>query len=135
MSDFLRKTFVFAAVTLAFGLAIRYFLPVALPFLLGAGIAWLAEPVVAPVSRRWKRGWAAGLGVTLTLAVLSVLVALLGAVTVRQMGRLAKKVPDLTQSLTALQDWLIRLAEQAPEAVRPGCSRPCCPCSATAPAG
>ena len=123
MSDFLRKTFVFLGATLTFFLCARYFLPVALPFLLGAAVAWLAEPVVAPLSRHWKRGWAAGLGVSLTLAVLGVVLVLLGAVTLRQMGRLAQKVPDLTQSaqqaLTSLQDWLIGLAEQAPEPIRP----------------
>ena len=123
MNDFLRKTLVFGAVTLALGLAARYLLPVAMPFLLGAAVAGLAEPVVAPVAKRWKRGWAAGLGVTMTLAVLVVLVVLLGAVTVQQMGRLAQKVPDLAgsaqQALTSLQDQLITLAERAPEAVRP----------------
>lgn len=123
MSDFLRKTFVFLCATLAFVLAARYFLPVTLPFLLGAAIAWLAEPVVAPVSRRWKRCWAAGFGVSLTLAVLAVVLALLGAVALRQMGRLAQKVPDLTQSaqqaLTTFRDWLISMADRAPESVRP----------------
>lgn len=123
MSDLLRKTFVFLAITLALGLAAKHLLPVAMPFLLGAAIAWLAEPVVAPVAKRWKRGWAAGLGVTLTLAGVGVLLALLGSLAVRQMGRLAQKVPELTlsaqQALTALQDWLVNLAEQAPESVRP----------------
>lgn len=123
MSDLLRKTFVFLAITLALGLAAKHLLPVAMPFLLGAAIAWLAEPVVAPVAKRWKRGWAAGLGVTLTLAGVGALLALLGSLAVRQMGRLAQKVPELThsaqQALTALQDWLVNLAEQAPESVRP----------------
>lgn len=123
MSDLLRKTFVFLAITLALGLTAKYLLPVAMPFLLGAAVAWLSEPVVVPVARRWKRGWAAGLGVTLTLAGLGVLLALLGAMAVRQMGRLAQRVPELTQSaqqaLTSLQDWLVNLAEQAPEPVRP----------------
>ena len=77
MSDLLRKTFVFLAITLALGLAAKHLLPVAMPFLLGAAIAWLAEPVVAPVAKRWKRGWAAGLGVTLTLAGVGVLLTLL----------------------------------------------------------
>lgn len=123
MSDLLRKTFVFLAITLALGLAAKYLLPVVMPFLLGAAVAWLAEPVVAPVSKRWKRGWAAGFGVTLTLAGVGVLLALLGTLAVRQVGRLAQRVPELTQAaqqaLTSLQDWLISFAEQAPESVRP----------------
>jgi len=123
LSDFLRKTFVFGSVTLALALAAKYLLPVALPFLVGAAVAWLAEPIVAPLAKRWKRGWAAGLGVSLTLSVLVVFMVLLGAVTVRQMGRLAQKVPDLVgsaqQALTSLQDWLITLADRTPESVRP----------------
>lgn len=123
MSDFLRKTFVFAGVTVGAVLLIRYLLPVAFPFLLGTAVAWLAEPVVAPVARHWKRGWAAGVGVTLTLSVLVILLVLLGTVTVRQMGRLAQKAPSLVgaaqQALASLQDWLISLADRTPETIRP----------------
>ena len=123
MSDFLRKTFVFGLITLALGLSARYLLPVTLPFLLGSGVALAAEPVVKRLSRRWKRGWAAGVGVSLTLAVLAILVTLAGAVTVQQLGRLAQRMPQLAESaagaLTSLQDSLTRLVQQAPESLRP----------------
>lgn len=123
MSDFLRKTFVFGAVTLALGLGARYLLPVAVPFLIGSAIALLAEPVVSPLAKRWKRGWAAGLGVSLTLAVLGVFVTLAGAIIVRQLGRLAQRVPELAdsaeQALTSLQDSLVQLTQRAPERIRP----------------
>lgn len=123
MSDFLRKTFVFGSVTLATYLGIRYLLPVTVPFLFGWAVALLAEPVVAPLSGRWKRGWSAGLGVSLTLAVLGVIATLLGAVIVRQLGKLAQRAPELAdsarQAVTSLQDGLTNLADRAPESIRP----------------
>ena len=123
MRDFLRKTFVFGAITLAVGLAVRYLLPLLAPFLLGLAVALLAEPIVATLAKRWKRGWAAGLGVSLTLALLGVIVTFVGAVAVQQLGRVARQMPQLAdsadQALTALQDSLTQLAQQAPERLRP----------------
>ena len=123
MSDFLRKTFVFGAITLAIGLAARYLLPLLAPFLLGLTVALLAEPMVATLAKHWKRGLAAGLGVSLTLAVLGIIVTFVGAVTVQQLGRVARQMPQLADSadqvLTTLQDSLTQLAQQAPERLRP----------------
>jgi len=123
LRDFLRKTFVFGAITLAVGLAVRYLLPLLAPFLLGLAVALLAEPIVATLAKRWKRGWAAGLGVSLTLALLGVIVTFVGAVAVQQLGRVARQMPQLAdsadQALTALQDSLTQLAQQAPERLRP----------------
>lgn len=123
MSDFLRKTFVFLGVTLAILLAGRYLLPLVAPFLLGLAVALLAEPMVATLAKHWKRGWAAGLGVSLTLAVLGVIVTFVGAVTVQQLGRVGRRLPALAQSaqqaLIALQDGLVQLTERAPESLRP----------------
>lgn len=123
MGDFLRKTFVFLGVTLAILLGGRYLLPLLAPFLLGLGVALLAEPVVATLAKRWKRGWAAGLGVSLTLAVLGVIVTFVGAVVVQQLGRISHRLPELAgsaqQALTALQDGLVQLTAGAPESIRP----------------
>ena len=123
MSDFLRKTFVYTAITLAVGLGIRYLLPVGMPFLFGAAVAYLAEPMVSTIAKRHSRSLAAGLGVSLTLGVLVAAVLLLGAATVQQMGRLAQKVPTLAtsaqQALTSLQDWLINLTDRTPDSLRP----------------
>lgn len=123
MRDFLRKTFVFGAITLALGLAARYLLPLLSPFLLGLAVALLAEPMVSLLAKHWKRGWAAGLGVSLTLAVLGVIVTFMGALTVQQLGRVARRMPELAESagqaLTALQDSLTQLIQQAPEDLRP----------------
>jgi len=86
-------------------------------------MALLAEPIVATLAKRWKRGWAAGLGVSLTLALLGVIVTFVGAVAVQQLGRVARQMPQLAdsadQALTALQDSLTQLAQQAPERLRP----------------
>lgn len=102
-------------------LGIRYVLPVLMPFLLGALLAIAAEPAVAFGVRRLRlsRGLSAGLGVSFSLALLAGILTLLGAVTVRQLGTLAYRVPDLTAQARNLQDWLITAADNAPEGIRP----------------
>ena len=108
-------------------LAVRYLLPVALPFLLGAGIAFLAEPAVSGCSRRLPRWAATAICITVTLALMAGAVSLLGAVAIRQVGRLAKNVPEMAeaarQGLTAVRDWLTELSAQAPENLRPAVQR------------
>lgn len=111
----------------ALWLAGRYLLPVALPFLLGAGIALVAEPAVSTLSRRLPRWVATALSITVTLAILAGVVSLLGAVALRQMGRLAKNVPEMAetarQGLVAAQDWLTAVTGQIPETLRPAVQR------------
>lgn len=108
-------------------LAGRYLLPVALPFLLGAGIALVAEPAVATLSRRLPRWAATALSITVTLGILAGVVSLLGAVALRQMGKLAKNVPQMAetarQGLVAAQDWLTAMTAQMPETLRPAAQR------------
>ena len=108
-------------------LAGRYLLPVALPFLLGAGIALVAEPAVATLSRRLPRWAATALSITVTLGILAGVVSLLGAVVLRQMGKLAKNVPQMAeaarQGLVAAQDWLTAMTAQMPETLRPAAQR------------
>lgn len=104
-------------------LGIKYLLPVTIPFLLGAGVALLAEPVAGILAKRTNRTVGAAVAVTLTLTILIGAVMLIGAVAVRQMGRLAQGVPQLAQTarqgIATLQDWLVGLAERAPESVQP----------------
>ena len=57
----------------------RYLLPVLTPFLLGAGLALAAEPLVALLGRRLPRGAATGVGVTVTFAILALIVTALVA--------------------------------------------------------
>lgn len=116
-----------ALVLVFFGvwLAIRFALPLALPFLLGALVALGAEPLVALSIRRLKlpRPAAAGIGVAATLVLLGTVVVLLCSVLVRQLGTLAKTVPQLADSalgaLTTLEDTLLQLTAGMPETVRP----------------
>ncbi len=124
MSNFFFKKLLSAAVgVLVLWVAVKYLLPVALPFLLGAAVALLAEPLVQPVSRKLNRTAAAVVGVGLTLGVLAGAVLLVGAMAVQQMGRLAQGVPQLAdtaqQALTAAQHWLTTLSEGAPAPIRP----------------
>lgn len=102
-------------------LAVRYLLPVLLPFILGALLALAAEPAVSFCAKKLRlpRGLAAGLGVSLTLILLLGALSLLGALLVRELGTLASAIPDVTQTaqqgISLLQDWLIGLAGRLPD--------------------
>lgn len=110
-------------------LGVQFALPVLLPFLLGAAVAAAAEPGVSwGVSRcRLPRWLAAGLGVTGVLTGILGLASLLGAVAVRELSLLSGKLPQLAdtaqQGVALLQDWLVGLAQQAPDAVSPALQR------------
>lgn len=116
-----RKIVILGAAFAGLLLGARYVLPVALPFLLGALVALAAEPAVRFGTGRLglPRSLAAGIGVTLTLILLTGAVSLLGALAVKELGQLAGGLPDVTrtasQGLTLLQDFLIRLAGRLPE--------------------
>lgn len=99
-------------------LGIRYVVPLLLPFLLGSLLALASEPAVnVCVNRlRLRRGFAAGIGVTLTLVILVGVVVLLAAVVVKRLGAM---IPDLEQGIMELEDWLIVLADGSPEGIRP----------------
>lgn len=124
-----KKLLLLPAVFLAGWLGVRYLLPVLLPFLLGASLALVAEPLVHGAQRhlRLPRAAAAGLGVCVTLVLVLALVSLVGAAAVRELGRLASRLPDLEgtagQGLALLRNWLNTAAEQSPEAVRPVLTR------------
>lgn len=125
----LRKPLILLGIFLAAWLGIKYLLPVLLPFLLGAGIALAAEPVVGAAERRLRlpRAWAAGLGVTVTLVLLVGIISIVGAAVVKELGKLAGAVPDLEgtarQGISLLQDWLVGITERMPDGVRPMLTR------------
>ena len=110
---------VFALVWIGF----RYIIPILLPFLLGAALAMAAEPLVRLLAKRLPRGVAAGVGVTVTLVLLSCLLILLAALLVKELGRLASALPDLSQTamqgISALEGFLVDLVQRTPEGVRP----------------
>lgn len=105
-------------------LCIRYLLPVLMPFLLGAGMAMLAEPGVHFLSRRVRlpRPLAAGIGVSTVFAGVCILITALFALLFRELGILAGILPDMEvtarNGLEALHGWLSGMAQQAPASIR-----------------
>ena len=120
-----RATLSFLTVFLIVWLGMRYLLPLCFPFLLGTGLALLAEPVVRFFCRRlsFPRPLAAGIGVMAVFISTGALVLLLCAFLVRELGVLAGILPDLTQTarsgLTLLQTFLLGLVERLPQSIRP----------------
>ena len=112
-----------AATFLLIWVSARYLLPLLLPFLLGTGIALMAEPMVRVSARRLPRGLAAGLGVSITLVLLLTVLVLAGSLAVRELSVLAGVLPDmentLRQGLITLEDLLLALAQRTPEGIRP----------------
>lgn len=104
---------------------LRYGLPVLLPFLLGAALALAAEPLVGLLNRRLKlpRFLAAGIGVTAVFVLLIALLVMLIALVIREAGQLAQIMPDIVKSaqqgLGSLESWLLKMAGNAPDGVRP----------------
>lgn len=105
-------------------LSLKYLLPITLPFLLGGILAFSAEPLVRLLEKRLRfpRTAAAGIGVTVTLLLLSCVLFLLAALLVRELGILAGALPDLSetamQGLTSVKNFLLELAQRAPEGIR-----------------
>ena len=108
---------------LALVLASRYILPLTLPFLLGAGLALTAEPLVGLLGRRLPRSAAAGIGVTVTFALLILLASSLCGLFIRELGLLANVLPELLEAakggMTSLEIFLTDLVARTPETVRP----------------
>lgn len=121
----LRKISAVLLVFLAVWLGQRYLLPILLPFLLGTGLAFAAEPVTGFFERRFrlKRGAAAGIGVTVAMVMFLGLLVLLGGLMVRELGALAGVLPDLEDTaaggLLLLEDFLVGIASRAPDGLRP----------------
>lgn len=109
---------------LALWLGIRYLLPVLLPFLLGASLALGADPLVkfGEKTLRLPRWASSGIGITLALILVFALLLLLAALVVRELGILSGVIPSLTQAaqsgLALLEDWLLGLADRAPDGLR-----------------
>lgn len=119
-----RKALIAFGIFAGLWLGLRYLLPVLLPFLIGTLIALAAEPAVSLGVRRLRlpRWLSSGLGVSATLMLFITTVWFLGALAVRELGHLAGALPDVQQtaqqSATLLQDWLIGIANRAPDGLR-----------------
>lgn len=118
---FVKKVFWTALAVGAGYLGVRYLLPIAIPFGVGTLIALGAEPAVRLGTNRLKlkRGPAAVVSVTLTLLLTAGLVTLLGAVLVKELGKLAGAIPDVQSGTRQLQDQLSSLADRSPDGIRP----------------
>lgn len=105
-------------------LGLRYCLPVLLPFLLGAAVAVAAEPAVGffTSSIRLPRGAAAGVGVSITLILLTGVLSVAGMLAVKELGTLAGALPDMGQTvqrgILLLEDTLVGAADRLPEGLR-----------------
>ena len=119
----IQKYILYGLGVLALILAARYALPLAMPFLLGAALALAAEPLVALLGRRLPRSLAAGVGVTVTFALLVLLVSILCGLLIRELGLLADVLPELLEAakggMTSLEIFLTDLVARTPETVRP----------------
>lgn len=125
MSTFpVRKVLSVAAASVAGLLLIRYLFPVLMPFFLGTVIALGAEPAVNFGVRKLHlpRVLSAGIGVAVTLLLFSTTLYLVGALAVKELGQLAGAMPNVQQTvgqgLSLLQDWLIGIADRAPDGFR-----------------
>lgn len=101
----------------------RFLLPILLPFLLGAGLALLAEPMTAFLCRRLRlpRGIASAVSVTVAFSFLTLIILLLCALILRELGNLAGILPDLESTaqsgMDLLSDWLLGLVHRLPEGI------------------
>ena len=122
MTAAVKKLLLLAGSLILLWLLLRPLMGVALPFLLGGLLALAAEPAVRLLSRKLPRGVAAGIGVSAALVLTLCVLFLLAAIAVRELGRLAAALPDLGQTalqgISALQTYLLELAQKAPEGLR-----------------
>ena len=106
-------------------LAIRFFLPLFSPFLLGALLAVSAEPMVSLLHKKLRvpRGISAGIGVSMSFALLAMVLLSLCALVLRELGSLANVLPDLGETaktgFSLIRNWLLQLSSHSPESIQP----------------
>lgn len=113
----------------ACALALRYLLPIVLPFLLGTLLALAAEPGVRFLQRKLRipRPWAAVAGVGGTLVMLVTLLWLFGALVYREIAVLAAGIPAALEQASGaalrLRQWALGMVERAPAGLASGLER------------
>lgn len=118
-----RKLIFVISTFFAIWLALRYLLPVSLPFLLGGGLALGAEPLVRFLCGRlgFRRGLAAGIGVSISFAMLVLVLMLLGALAVKEVRNLSFILPQAQQmiqsGLSSTEDFLLSLSQRMPDGI------------------
>lgn len=114
---------IFAVLAIFFGIlfGIRWGLPLVFPFLLGGGLAWLAEPMTRFLCRKLPRGLGAAISVTLAFGLFFLLVLLGAGLIVKQLGGIRPILPLLEEAalsgIATLSGWLQDLTTYLPEAV------------------
>lgn len=125
MHTVLKKLFCLFSIFFLAWLGVRLLFPLTAPFLFGTVLALAAEPVVRTLHVRWNipRSISTGIGVSLTLVLLSSVLMILCAFAVRELSRLAGSLPDLAapvqSGIDALQIWLLRVSSHTPQNIRP----------------
>lgn len=121
----IKNTIFFFGCFLTVWLGIRYLLPLTLPFLLGAGLALTAEPMVGFFCKRTRmpRPVSAGIGVTMAFCCIAMLLLMVCAFIVRELSIVAGILPNLEDTaksgLTSLQNWLLNLVSHTPQSIQP----------------
>lgn len=101
-------------------------LPLALPFLLGLAVAWIAEPLARLLVERLRlpRGAATALAIGWVYALLLTLLYLLGRLALGELDHLTQQLPlvveGIDQAAQRVQLWLLGLIDRAPERLQPG---------------
>lgn len=116
----------FKIILLFFGcfLGVRYVLPLIAPFVFGGLLALAAEPMVRFFCGkcRLRRGAAAGLGVSLTVLLLAMVLVSLCGLIIRELSTLSGILPELEESIRSgmgsLSGWLLGVIGRAPEGIR-----------------
>ena len=121
----IKKVLSLLTVFLIVWFALRYLLPLFSPFLLGTLLALAAEPLVSSLQKygRTPRGISSGIGVSMAFCIVAMLLLLLCAFLVRELGALAGVLPNLEQtaqsSVSLIQRWLLDLSSHTPVSMRP----------------
>jgi predicted PurR-regulated permease PerM len=106
----LKKPLMILGVFAAMWLAVRYLLSAVFPFVLGAMLAFAAEPLVQLTHRRLHlpRAAAVGIGVSAMLLLLFGMLSILGALLVKEVSRLGAVLPGIAdtarQGVVLLED-------------------------------
>lgn len=122
--NFLQKLSVWLLAAAGVWFFLRFLLPVFVPFLLAALLALAAEPLVSVLHTRLKFPRTAAAAVAVAVALLIAVLAMVSllALLVRQMGALTGVLPDLEDTamsgLSALEQWMLGMAQKAPDGIR-----------------
>ena len=106
-------------------LSLRYLLPLFAPFVLGAALALAAEPMVSFLYKKAHvpRPVSAGIGVSMAFCFLAMLLLLICAFLVKELGVLAGVIPNLEQTaksgISLMQNWLLELSSHTPQSIQP----------------